>query len=135
MELSDQSRVMAGILLVTVPTIELGGMAVLRIIRGQKPATDLQRRFSRAGHAHAGVLVILALVAQLYADVADLDGPADSLARLGIAWAAILMPAGFFLSVTRAGATEPNRLVALIWVGALGLAAGSLALGIGLLVA
>jgi len=135
MTLSDQSRVMAGILLVAIPTIEFGGVFLLRIIRGRKPATDLQRRFFRAGHAHAGVLVILALVAQIYADIADLDGAADSVARLGIAWAAILMPAGFFLSVTRPGATEPNRLIALIWLGAASLAAGSLALGVGLLVA
>lgn len=133
MPLSEQSRVMAGTLLVAVPAIELGGQFLLRIVRGHKPATDFQRTFFRAGHAHAGVLVTLALVSQLSLDGAELDGLAEPAARLGIAWAAILMPAGSFLSVTRRGATEPNRLVVLIWLGAASLAAGSLTLGIGLL--
>lgn len=133
MALSDQSRVLAGTLFVTVPAIELGGQFLLRIVRGRKPATDLQRTFFRAGHAHAGVLVTLALVSQLFVDAVDLDGLAESVARLGIAWAAILMPAGFFLSVTRRGATEPNRLVVLVWLGAVSLAIGSLSVGIGLL--
>jgi len=79
------------------------------------------------------VLVTLALVSQLFVDAVDLDGLAESVARLGIAWAAILMPAGFFLSVTRRGATEPNRLVVLVWLGAVSLAIGSLSVGIGLL--
>lgn len=133
MALSDQSRVLAGTLFVTVPAIELGGQFLLRIVRGRKPATDLQRTFFRAGHAHAGVLVTLALVSQLFVDAVDLDGLAESVARLGVAWAAILMPAGFFLSVTRRGATEPNRLVVLVWLGAVSLAIGSLSVGIGLL--
>jgi hypothetical protein len=29
------------------------------MIRSPKPATDFQQTFARAGHAHAGVLVIL----------------------------------------------------------------------------
>lgn len=133
--LSEQSRVLAGILLLSIVTIELGGASVLRIVRGSEPATDLQRRFNRAGHAHAGVFVTLALVCQLLADAARLDGIVDGVARLGSAWAAILVPAGFFLSVLGKGTTEPNRLIVLLWLGAASLAAGSVALGVGLLTA
>ena len=54
----------------------------------------------RAGHAHAGVLVILSLVCQLLADAAS---PAPDwalwIARLGTPIAAVLIPMGFFLSV------------------------------------
>lgn len=132
---SDQSRTLAGVLLIAIVTIEFGGSFALRIARGQEAATDLQRRFSRAGHGHAGVFVILALVSQLYVDVADLSGPAEGLARYGVAWGAILLPAGFFLSVIGPGRTEPNRLVVLLWLGAASVAAGVLTLGIGLLAA
>jgi hypothetical protein len=133
--LSDDSRTTAGILLLTIIAVEIGGVAMLRIVRGQQPATDFQKSFARAGHAHAGVFVIFALVAQLFADAADLGGVANFLARNGIWIAAVLFPAGFFLSSAGRGATRPNRLIALVYVGAAALTAGVLALGIGLLTA
>ena len=110
-------------------------MTVLRMVRGHTPATEFQKTFARAGHAHAGVLVIFALVAQILADAARLDGAVDFLARNGIWIAAILFPAGFFLSSARRGVIAPNRLVLLLYAGAVVLSAGVLALGIGLLTA
>jgi hypothetical protein len=46
---------------------------------------------------------------------------------------AILIPAGFFLAAAGRGAERPNRLVVLVYVGALSLALGAVTLGIGLL--
>jgi hypothetical protein len=135
LELSAESRVLAGILLLTVITIQSGGYAMLAINTGRKAATDLQRRFFRAGHAHAGVFVTLALVTQVLVDAADVSGPFEWLARYGVAWAAILLPAGFFLSVARPGSTRPNALIHLVHAGAAGLALGTLSLGVGLLLA
>jgi hypothetical protein len=77
--------------------------------------------------------VILALVCQLYADAADQDGVWEWLSRSGVAFAAILMPAGFFFSSMGAGRGRPNRLIALVYAGATLLAAGVVSLGIGLL--
>lgn len=133
--LSHASRSTAGILLLTIVAVEYGGFTMLRIVRGRQPATEFQRAFARAGHAHAGVLVILALVAQLLADAAHLHGAADTLARDGIWAAAILFPAGFFLSSAGPGSTRPNRLILILYAGVAALTAGVLALGIGLLTA
>ena len=133
--LSNDSRTTAGILLLTIVAVELGGLTVLRMVRGRQPATEFQKAFARAGHAHAGVFVIFALVAQIFADAAELDGAANFLARNGILAAAILFPAGFFLSSVRPGAIEPNRLIVLVYVGAAALTAGVIALGVGLLTA
>jgi hypothetical protein len=108
---------------------------MLRIVRGRQPATDFQKSFARAGHAHAGVFVVFALVAQILADAAELDGFGNFLARNGIWIAAVLFPAGFFLSSAGRGATGPNRLILLVYTGAAALTAGVLALGIGLLTA
>lgn len=135
MPLSDQSLTMAGILFLSLVTIEAGGVAVLRIARGQEPATDLQRRFTRAGHGHAGMFVTLALVAQPFVDATDLDGVLEWVARSGIAVAALLVPGAFFLSVAGRGATEPNRLILLLPAGIVLLAASAITLGIGLLAA
>jgi hypothetical protein len=131
--LSDAAMRVAGILLLSVVAIEWGGTFMLRIVRGGVPMTDFQRSFARAGHAHAGVLVILALVCVLYADAAGQNGLWGWLSRSGVAFAAILMPAGFFLSSLGAGRAAPSRLVWLVYAGAALLAAGVVSLGLGLL--
>lgn len=131
--LSDAALRVAGVLLLSVVAIEWGGTFMLRVVRGGAPVTDFQRSFARAGHAHAGVLVILALVCVLYAEAAGLDGPWGWLARSGVAVAAIMMPAGFFFSSMGRGREQPNRLVWLLYAGAALLAGGVVTLGIGLL--
>ncbi|MPZ70506.1 MAG: hypothetical protein GEU71_13415 [Actinobacteria bacterium] len=131
--LSDASRVLAGILLVTVVAVESGGLFMLALVRGQIPKTDFQKSFSRAGHAHAGVLVTLGLVCQLFVDSAGLEGVMEAVARQGVPLAAILMPAGFFFSSMGRATEHPNGLIALVYAGAASLALGVLALGIGLL--
>jgi hypothetical protein len=131
--ISDATRSTAGVLLVTIVAVESGGLFLLRVVGGRMRTTPFQTAFFRAGHAHAGVLVTLALASQVFVDAAALDGIAGGVSRSGIALAAILMPAGFFLSAWPAGSTRPNRLVILVYVGALSLAAGALSLGLGLL--
>ena len=135
LSLSNDSRTTAGILLLTILAVEFGGLTVLRMIRGQQPATEFQKSFARAGHAHAGVFVVFALVAQIFADAADLHGVVNIIARDGIWAAAILFPAGFFGSSAGRGVTQPNKLIVLVYLGAVALAASVLALGIGLLTA
>jgi hypothetical protein len=90
--LSSDSRTTAGVLLLTLVAVEYGGVFMLHVVRGRRSATPFQRSFARAGHAHAGVLVILALVGQLLADAAVLDGVDDFLARTGIWVVAVLFP-------------------------------------------
>jgi hypothetical protein len=108
---------------------------MLRIVQGRQPTTPFQQAFFRAGHAHAGVLVILALVGQILADAAQMSGLLAILARDGIWAAAILMPAGFFLSAAGKGVTTPNRFIVLLYTGFVALAVGVVSLGIGLLAA
>ncbi|MPZ93328.1 MAG: hypothetical protein GEU96_00150 [Propionibacteriales bacterium] len=135
LELSDAALRVAGILLVAVVTIESGGAYLLAVVRGKTPLTDFQKSFARAGHAHAGVLVILALVCVLYAEATGQSGLWGWLSRSGVAIAAILMSAGFFFSSMGAGREQPNRLILLVYTGAVFLGAGVLSLGIGLLTA
>ena len=122
----------AAVLFVTVPGIAFGGHFLLRVAGGSVPATVEQRNSFRAGHAHAGVLVMLALVALVWARVGDVHGRPGWIARTLIPLAPILIPAGFFLSMIGAGRTRPNRLVLLVHAGAVALAVGTLTLGIAL---
>jgi hypothetical protein len=131
--LSADSRTTAGVLLLTIVAVEYGGIFMLKIVRGRQPMTEFQHAFARAGHAHAGVLVVLALVAQILADAASMSGLGEALARNAIPAAAILMPAGFFFSSAGRGVTKPNRFILLLYAGVVVLAVGVVSLGIGLL--
>jgi len=127
---------MCGIVLITVPTIQYGGYFLLTSLMDRSSRymdNPLRQNFFRAGHAHAGVFVILALICQVLADAATLPGWLLWIARIGVPAAAILVPLGFFLSVPSPEATEPNRLVSIIYAGAVTLALSVITLGIGLL--
>lgn len=134
--MTSQARFMSGIILITVPTIQYGGYFLLTSLMDRTSGymnNALRQNFFRAGHAHAGVIVILSLVCQLLADAAVLPAPLVWFVRIGVPISAILISAGFFVSVGSPTATEPSRAVALIYVGAVILAIGVLALGVGLL--
>ena len=130
--LSPESLRLAGVLLLTVVAIESGGYYMLSLWTRRNTKTPFQIGFARAGHAHAGVLVILSLVIQIYVDAAGMTGILGAIAREGVPAAAILMPAGFFLSSIGAGRTSPNRLIWLTIAGTVTLAAGVVAAGFGL---
>jgi hypothetical protein len=133
--ISPESRRTAGILLVVLPTVIYGGTALLGLLiddpRYQQNA--LRQDLWRAGHAHAGVLLVLSLIALRYLDEANLSERVKKVVRSAIPSSAIFLPAAFFLSVLSPDATRPNGFIYLAYVGALVLAIGLLLLGVGLL--
>ena len=134
--MTREAKIMAGVILLTVPTIQYGGFFLLTLLINRNSHymdNALRQNFFRAGHAHAGVFVLFALVCQILADSATLPPSLLWLARIGVPLAAILIPAGFFLSMTSPTATQPNGLVSLIYFGIISLAASVVTLGIGLL--
>lgn len=133
--MSAASRRLAGILLILIPTVAFGGTSLLTLLINDPRYTEnaLRQDLWRAGHAHAGVLLILALVTLRYVDEATLSERMKHVVRHAIPAAAILLPAAFFLSVLSPGATEPNALINLAYVGFAALSVGLLALGVGLL--
>ena len=134
--MSRNARLMAGIILITIPTIQYGGYFLLTSLMDRSSRymdNPLRQNFFRAGHAHAGVIVILSVICQLLADSAALPASLVWLTRIAIPLSAILISAGFFVSVPSLDATHPNGFVALIYIGAVILALGIVSLGVGLL--
>ena len=133
--MSQVSRRTAGILLVILPTVIFGGGSILTLLINdpQYMQNQLRQDLWRAGHAHAGVLLILSLVVLRYVDEANLSDSLKWIARGSAPVAAILLPVAFFFSVLTPEATEPNGFIYLAYVGAVILAIGLLLLGIGLL--
>ena len=133
--MSIQSRRLAGILLIVLPTVMYGGVSLLQFLIND-PAymqNQLRQDLFRAGHAHAGVLLILSLVALRYVDEANLSDTWKMIARNFIPLSAILLPAAFFFSVLKSDATEPNGFIYLAYAGAFILAIGVITLGVGLI--
>jgi hypothetical protein len=126
----------AGVLLVVLPTVMFGGLSLLSFLTNNSPGYNnnpLRHDLWRAGHAHAGVYLVLSLVMLRYVDEAVLSAFWKWIARTGAPIAAILIPAAFFLSVASPTATQPNGLMNLAYIGALFLAAAVLSLGVGLI--
>lgn len=126
------TRTIAGVILILVPTIEFGGYFILNILRGREAALELtsfQEAMFRAGHAHAGVLVILALAGLLLIQYTTLKGLFLWLVQLGLPAAAIFVSSGFFFSALGKGSTQPNGFIVLIYIGSALLAVCCLVLG------
>jgi len=134
--MTREARLISGIILITVPTIQYGGYFLLTSLMNKGSGymeNPLRQNFFRAGHAHAGVIVILSLVCQILADSAVLPSLLVWFVRIGVPVSAVLIPSGFFLSMLPPAATQPSRAVALIYSGAVILAISVITLGVGLL--
>jgi hypothetical protein len=110
--MTREARLISGIILLTVPTIQYGGYFLLTSLMNKSSGymeNPLRQNFFRAGHAHAGVIVILSLVCQ------------------------VLAPAGFFFSILPPAATQPNGAVGGIYAGAIILAISVITLAVGLI--
>jgi hypothetical protein len=134
--MSRESRMLAGILLVVIPTVMYGGLTLLGMLTKQVAGyadNPLRHDMWRAGHAHAGVYLVLSLIMLRYVDEAVLSPAWKWLARVGAPIAAILIPAAFFLSVLSPAAKEPDGLINLAYLGAVFLAGAVVTLGVGLI--
>jgi hypothetical protein len=133
--MTREAKLMSGITLIIVPTTQYGGYFLLTSLMSKTSGymeNPLWQNFFRAGHAHAGVIVLLSLICQMLADSALLPISLLWLVRIAVPFAAVLISAGFFFSVLPPTATQPNGAVSLIYVGAIVLSVAVVSLGIGL---
>ncbi len=131
--MSHDSCLMCGLSLILVPTIVYGGLTVLGVVTGgaygapSPQLSDQQTMLYRAGHAHAGVLTILALFMQIAMDSARVAPGLVWPARIAIFAVPLLVSGGFF------GAAHLPALRWLLYLGAVLLIIVTLTVGIGLL--
>lgn len=127
---------MPGIILISIPTIQYGGYFLLGTISGRSPEMNLtgfQQVMFRAGHGHAGVLIVLSLVCQLLVDQAKLYKSMQWIARIGVPLAALLISGRFFGAAIGENVTQPGDLVGILYVGIAVLAVSVIILGVGLI--
>ncbi len=134
--MTAETKLMCGIILLTVPTIQYGGFFLLQLRSGKYSGlalTEFQKGMFRAGHAHAGVLVLLALIAEILIPGTNFSGGISWFLRICFPLAAILVSGGFFAAAAGKGVTRPTKAIRLLYLGALVLVMALVLLGIGLL--
>lgn len=134
--MSPDARLMCGISLILVPTIVYGGLTILGVISngafgtpGPKQLSPSQIAYYRAGHAHAGVLTLLALFLQIAVDDAAIPDALAWSVRVGAVAATLLVSGGFF------ALAHVRALRVLLYAGAALVVATTLTAGIGLILA
>jgi hypothetical protein len=137
---SSSAKIYAGILLLTLVTVETGGHLLLSLLKGSMPEhkgskNPLTYTLFRAGHAHAGVLVLVALVANVYVEYAVASEVLTWVVRISLFVAPLGVSLGMFAGGGSADEKKPGRVVNLVYVGAGALAVGLTALAVGLFTA
>ena len=104
MKLLYEAKLVSGIMLLLIPTIMYGGITLLGILTesgaglapGELSLNETQWALWRAGHAHAGVWVILALIMQVLIDSTKMSTVSMWIARVSAPLAAVTVSGGFF---------------------------------------
>ena len=122
---------------ISLPTIAFGGYFLLTILKrkvGTENITSAQRGYFTAGHAHAGVLVTLAIIGLLVLEYSRFDSWVVWVLSIGLLVAPLLISGGFFGGAPRTADGPPGPLVKLVPVGAVVFSIATLGVGVGLLV-
>jgi hypothetical protein len=127
------TRVLPAISVLSLISVEYGGWALLGFLTGRGQLGQFREQFFRAGHAHAGVLLVLSLVYFLHLERTGYSDKikwfAGSLLLAGI----MAQSGGFFihLGLGQPDRSSPGTLVTRF--GALLIAAALLILAVGLI--
>lgn len=135
--MSDATRWMVAFAFISLPTIAFGGYFLLSILKkqtGTENISDIQREYFRAGHAHAGVLVLLGIIGQLVLDYSRFNETAVWAMRIGLVVAPLLISSGFFGGAPKSAEASPDGLVKLIPIGAIVMSLSTLGVGLSLLI-
>jgi len=120
--------------LLSVVTVEFGGHALLRFITTDRDRLGESReRFFRAGHAHAGVLLLLTLVYLLYLPRAGFPGGLQWLCGTGLLLGVLAQSGGFFVHMIASGDGNRSIGTTLTRSGAVLIAAALVGLAVGLI--
>jgi hypothetical protein len=118
---------------IAIPTVMYGGYALLGLLtRGG--LTEFQRTFFRAGHAHAGVLLLMSLLYHHYMEQTNLS-PAIKVGAAVVVLVGILAQSGgFFLHMAIGQPGAPSLGTTITSLGAVLLAVSILVLVYGLII-
>jgi hypothetical protein len=119
---------------ISLPTVMYGGFSLLQFLtRPPARLSDWQLAMFRAGHAHAGVLLLMTLLYAHFIQQTPYSATVQVLCSLVIVAGVLLQSGGFFVHMTVGSAGRASVGTRLTMLGALVLAIGVIALVVGLI--
>ena len=133
--MTRETRITAAVFVLSFLGVMFGGSVLLRKLVDDPAygASPLHQDLWRAGHAHAALFLVLALVCLPWIDAARLSGRWRWFCRIAISSASITFPLAFFLAASEPSVAVAGPALLLLWPGGALLAAGLLVLAVGLL--
>jgi hypothetical protein len=129
----EPTRLLPIIVLFSLVTVEYGGWALLGFLTGRGGLGVFREQFFRAGHAHAGVLLVLSLVYFLYLERAGFSEGVQWLAGLLLLVGILAQSGGFFVHLGMGQEGRRSAGTVLTRSGALLIAASLVILAVGLI--
>jgi hypothetical protein len=120
---------------IALPTVMFGGYSLLRLLIQGDRLTPFQVSQFRAGHAHAGVLLIMSLAYYVFMDQTALADGIKVVAAAAVFVGILAQSGGFFLHMVIGKPNAPSLGTSLTVIGALLLTVAIVALVIGLVTA
>src|SRR5215471_7466090 len=108
---------------IALPTVMYGGYSLLRLINQGGSLTPFQATWFRAGHAHAGVLLLMSLLYFLFLDQTALGPTTKQIGCISMFVGILAQSGGFFLHMIAGRANEASVGTAVTTAGAVLLAA------------
>ena len=121
----DPVKLFTVIVLISLPTVMYGGYSLLSLLAKEK-LNDFQLTYFRAGHAHAGVLLVMTLATLTVLDRTGLGDGGRWLVGALLSAGVIAQSGGMFLNLAIGGPGKWSRANTVTTVGAVLLAAGML---------
>lgn len=117
---------------IALPTVMYGGYALLRLLTRANTITPFRRTWFRAGHAHAGVLLLMSLLYYSFLDQTSLPSGVKHAACATLVAGILAQSGGFFIHMAKGQADAPSIGTTVTSVGALLLACAIAVLAYGL---
>jgi hypothetical protein len=93
---------------IALPTVMYGGYSLLRLINYGERLTPFQTTWFRAGHAHAGVLLLMSLLYYVFLDQTTLGPTAKHVGCIAMFVGILAQSGGFFLHMLVGHPNEPS---------------------------
>jgi hypothetical protein len=121
------------VILFAIVTVEFGGWSLLGFLTSDDRLDSFQQQFFRAGHGHAGVLLILALAFVLLLEKSSYSVRTQVALAITLLFGILMQSGGFFLHVVVGEESSTSAGTYLTWAGAVLLAVALIGGGMGLL--
>ena len=129
----EPTNILPIVAVLSLVTVEYGGWALLTFLTGREGLAGWQKGFFRAGHAHAGVLLVLSLVYLLSPPRADFSDGLEWVCGGALIAGVLAQSGGFFLHVGVGDEGAPSAGTRVTRAGAVLIAAALVTLAVGLI--